>query len=42
MGARKIINRNEETLNRFVTEDDSYFIDLDTPEDFLNWANQIS
>ena len=42
MGARDIINRNKETLNRFVTEDDSYFIDLDTPEDFLNWANQVS
>jgi molybdenum cofactor cytidylyltransferase len=42
MGARDIINRHEEILNRFVTEDDSYFIDLDTPEDFLNWANQVS
>ena len=41
MGARDIINRNEVNLNRFVTEDDSYFIDLDTPEDFLNWANQV-
>ena len=41
-GARDIINRNEVNLNRFVTEDDSYFIDLDTPEDFLNWANQVS
>ncbi len=42
MGARDIINRNEKTLNRFVTVDDSYFIDLDTPEDFVNWAKQIS
>lgn len=38
MGARNIISRYKKTLNRFVTKDDSYFIDLDTPEDFINWA----
>tara|TARA_B100001057_G_scaffold432991_1_gene461572 strand:- start:244 stop:855 length:612 start_codon:yes stop_codon:yes gene_type:complete len=42
IGARNIISRNEESLNRFETADDSYFIDLDTPEDFNNWAKQTS
>ena len=41
-GGRNIIDRYEKTLNRFVTSDASYFIDLDTPEDFINWAKDIS
>ena len=36
-GARSIINKNKKALNRYETEDESYFIDLDTPEDFNNW-----
>ena len=36
-GARNILYKNGECLNRFETEDDSYFIDLDTPEDFNIW-----
>ena len=39
-GARKIIHRYEKAFNRYETGDDSYFIDLDTPEDFNNWAKQ--
>jgi CTP:molybdopterin cytidylyltransferase MocA len=42
IGARNIISRNEGSLNRFETADDSYFTDLDTPEDFNNWAKQNS
>ena len=42
VGARNIINRYAKTLNRFVTSNDSYFIDLDTPEDFSNWTKKIS
>ena len=42
IGARNIISRNEEALNRFETLDDSYFIDLDTPEDFNNWEKRNS
>ena len=42
IGARNIVSRNEKSLNRFETADDSYFIDLDTPEDFNNWAKQTS
>ena len=37
MGARKILYKNESDLNRFESDDDSYFVDLDTPEDFNNW-----
>ena len=42
IGARSIISRNEEALNRFETADDSYFMDLDTPEDFNNWVKKTS
>jgi len=41
MGARNILYKNEKCLNRFETDDDSYFIDLDTPEDFYNWENKM-
>tara|TARA_B100001057_G_C22628707_1_gene863519 strand:+ start:308 stop:919 length:612 start_codon:yes stop_codon:yes gene_type:complete len=41
-GARNILKRNEKDLNRFETEEDSYFIDLDTEEDFNNWGKQTS
>ena len=40
IGARNIIHRNENSLNKFETDDKSYFIDLDTPEDFHNWAKR--
>ena len=36
-GARNIIQQNEKALNRYETGDESYFIDLDTQEDFNNW-----
>ena len=39
--ARNILYKNEKCLNRFETDDDSYFIDLDTPEDFLNWQTRL-
>ena len=41
LGARNILNRNEKNLNRFETDDDSYFIDLDTVEDFNNWTSRL-
>ena len=40
LGARNILHRNEKNLNRFETDDDSYFIDLDTVEDFNNWTSK--
>ena len=40
LGARNVLHRNEKNLNRFETEDDSYFIDLDTVEDFNNWGKR--
>ena len=39
-GARNILNKNGKGVNRFETGDDSYFIDLDTPEDFNIWEKQ--
>ena len=39
-GARKIVNKNEKDLNSYDTDDESYFLDLDTPEDFTNWASR--
>ena len=42
MGARKILNKNEKFLNSYETDDDSYFLDLDTPEDFTNWESRSS
>ena len=41
-GANNIIQRNRKFLNNFDTDDESYFKDLDTPEDFANWANYKS
>ena len=40
MGARNILYKNENDLNRFESDDDSYFVDLDTPEDFNIWEKQ--
>jgi len=39
-GALNILQRNEKDLNRFETDDDSYFTDLDTIEDFNNWRKR--
>ena len=41
-GARKILQKNENAINRYITGDNSYFHDLDTPEDFTNWMNQTT
>ena len=41
-GANTVIQRNRKFLNNFETDDESYFKDLDTPEDFANWENYKS
>ena len=41
-GARHILCKNGKDLNRFETDNESYFIDLDTPEDFNNWKKQTN
>ena len=41
MGARNILHKNGKGFNRFETDEESYFIDLDTPEDFNNWKNRL-
>ena len=40
MGARKILKNNAKVLNSYETDDESYFLDLDTPEDFTNWISR--
>ena len=42
MGARKILKNNAKVLNSYETDDESYFLDLDTPEDFSNWESNPS
>ena len=42
MGARKILKNNAKFLNSYETDDESYFLDLDTPEDFTNWESNSS
>ena len=42
MGARKILKNNAKVLNSYETDDESYFLDLDTPEDFNNWETNSS
>ena len=41
MGARNILHKNGKGFNRFETDEESYFTDLDTPEDFNNWKNRL-
>ena len=42
IGARNIVNKNKQALNSYDTDDESYFLDLDTPEDFNNWLSQLT
>ena len=42
LGARRIVNENKQFLNPYETDDESYFLDLDTPEDFTNWLSRFS
>ena len=42
IGARNIVNKNEQVLNSYETDDESYFLDLDTPEDFTSWVARYS
>ena len=42
LGARKIVNENKKFLNPYETEDESYFLDLDSPEDFTEWLSRFS
>ena len=42
MGAREIIRKNRQFFNSYETDDESYFLDLDTPEDFTNWISRLN
>ena len=41
-GARKIILKNEKAISNYETDDEAYFLDLDTPEDFTNWKTRAT
>ena len=39
-GAQNIIKSNEKNFNAYETNDETYFMDLDTPEDFAKWSKR--
>ena len=39
-GAQNIIRSNEKNFNAYETNDETYFMDLDTPEDFAKWSKR--
>ena len=39
-GANNIIQKNKKNLNEYETDDESYFSDLDTLEDFAKWSKR--
>jgi CTP:molybdopterin cytidylyltransferase MocA len=41
-GARNILKKNETALNLYDTDDDAYFLDLDTPEGFTSWVKRTA
>ena len=41
-GARNIIQKNKRAVNLYNTDDVSYFLDLDTPEEFTNWMKRTN
>ena len=41
-GARNIVRKNKRAVNLYNTDDVSYFLDLDTPEEFINWMKRTN
>ena len=39
-GAHNIILGNKKSFNAYKTNDESYFLDIDTPEDFARWSKR--
>ena len=39
IGAKKVLKKEHQSINYFSTNRRSYFLDLDTPEEWSNWAN---
>ena len=39
-GARNIVQKNKRAVNLYNTDDVSYFLDLDTPEEFTKWMKR--
>ena len=39
IGAREVLKNNKHSINYFSTNRRSYFLDLDTPEEWSSWLN---
>jgi len=39
IGAREILKKDKQSINYFATKRKSYFLDLDTPEEWSSWTN---
>ena len=38
-GAREVLKKDKHSINYFSTNRRSYFLDLDTPEEWSSWIN---
>ena len=41
IGAREVLKKDKHSINYFSTNRRSYFLDLDTPEEWSSWINFI-
>ena len=39
IGAREVLKKDKQSINYFATNRKSYFLDLDTPEEWSSWTN---
>ena len=39
IGAREVLKKDKHSINYFSTNRRSYFLDLDTPEEWSSWTN---
>ena len=39
IGAREVLKKDKQSINYFATKRKSYFLDLDTPEEWSSWTN---
>ena len=39
IGAKEVLTKEKKSINYFTTNTRSYFLDLDTPEEWSSWTN---
>lgn len=39
IGAKEVLKKDKQSINYFATKKKSYFLDLDTPEEWSSWTN---